>query len=105
MSREWIVVAALEIVQACFFIINIATIAERVQFADCECAVVFGKHIAPRIVGILCDCFAVFINDFGNIALQVFDIEIRSTVALNRHYFAKIIVIEEQRIIALRKSK
>ena len=104
-SYKRIVITGLEIVQACFFIINITAIAERIQFADCECAVVFGEHIAPRIVGILCDCFAVFVNDFGNITLQVFDIVIHSTVAGNRHYFAQIIVVEEQRIVALSECK
>lgn len=51
---EWVIVTGLEIVQACFGVVNIATIANRVQFTDCRVA--FGIfYVSPSVINIACN--------------------------------------------------
>ena len=68
-----IIVPALEIIQASFGIIEVASIPQRVYI--CEVAG-GGEQLAPSVVGV-CGSFSTGCGyDFENVALKVLDVEI-----------------------------
>lgn len=72
---EWVIVTGLEIVQACFGIINIATITNWVYFSNCRLA--FGIfYVTPRVIDIACNFCTrkVDYSDYIIKAVAIFDL-------------------------------
>ena len=65
-----IIISALEIVEAGFGIVDIATVAERIVHAQSGChGTGGGQKIAPRVIGILDNRCAAGIQDGDNVTL------------------------------------
>ena len=77
----WVIVAALEVVQAGFLIVDVAAVAEGVILAQGVCkGAGGGQEIAPGVVGVLdYDC-AGFVGDGDYVALEVRQVEVVGAV-------------------------
>ena len=79
-----VVIAALEVVQFVFYIIDIAAVAEGVVLTQCRCegagAVIAGGVVAPYIVGVGNNCCACVVQNGGNVTLEIGGVVIGSTV-------------------------
>ena len=94
-----VIIPGLEIIQAGFGIVDIATVAEGVIFAEGIGKVTgSGQDITPSIVGILNNSYTGVVQDSNHITLQIGNIVVNSAVVGNGHRHSAGIVGKEQGI-------
>ena len=99
----------MEIIQACFIIIDITTVAEGVGGGE-ACAVsgysmtlivFYGNQRSPRVIVVGVRQAAVLADDLDYIALNVLDVVIHGVVARKRNRAVAAVIVEMQSIITL----
>ena len=85
----------MQIIQARFYVIVVSAVAEGVLLPDgarqAPCA---GCRLPPRVVGIAYHLFPVWIQDPGDIPMQIFPVIVRGPVVLKPQQLA-VVVIQE----------
>jgi len=67
-----VIISALQVVKACLFVIDIASVAERVVFAERGCKAAGGcGNLAPAVVAVGDNCGAAGVQNGDDITLQV----------------------------------
>ena len=99
----------MEVIQACFIIIDIAAITQGVGGGE-ACAVsgysmtlivFYGNQRSPRVIVIGIYQAAILADNFNDITLNVLDVVIHDIVSRERNRAVVAVIVEMQRIIAL----
>ena len=96
----------MEVVQACFIIIDVAAVAEggggeAVSGYRMSLIVFYGNQRSPRVIIVgICQA-AVLVYDFDDITLNVFDVVIHDVITGKRNRAVAAVIVEMQRIITL----
>ena len=82
----WVVISALEVIQTCLSVVDIATVAQRIVLTQCGChASGGGKRFAPGIVCIGNDLRAGAVYQSNHITLMIQQIVVGVTAIYHRH--------------------
>ena len=92
-----VIVAALEIVEARLLIVEISTVAQRIESRN---GIVRSElRRAPNVIGVGCNKIAASVVDANNIALQVYIIIVQCAVVQETVSRAGLIIQEKQRVL------
>ena len=97
-----VIIPALEIVQACFSVVEVPAVAEGVEIAQCVGhGAGGGQRIAPCVIGVRHHLRAAAVDQLGHVALRVLQVEVLRAIIGDGHG-ADLIVGKMQSCAAVR---